>query len=136
MRVVWGLLLGVDVKVKICGITSAGDAETAINAGADALGLMFYAGSPRHVSLETAQEIARGVPPVVLRVGVFVNPEAEDVFAALRLCGLNVLQFHGDETAEFCRQFGVMTMKAFRMRDADSLGPLANYDADAFLLDR
>ncbi len=124
-----------DVKVKICGVTSAADAAAAAQAGADALGLMFYAGSPRHISLEAAQRIAAGLPPHILRVGVFVDPNPSDVFAAIKLCGLMVLQFHGGETPEFCAQFGVMTMKAFRLKDAASLRPMAGFQADAFLLD-
>jgi phosphoribosylanthranilate isomerase len=125
----------VDVKVKFCGITSVGDAEAAVEAGADALGLMFYPGSPRHISLETAQAIERELPPFIIRVGVFADPAPEDVFSAMHQCGLNLLQFHGQETPEFCRQFGMMTMKAFRIRDADSLREIPNYHTDAFLLD-
>jgi phosphoribosylanthranilate isomerase len=130
-----GLNCAVDVKVKICGVTNAGDAEAAVQAGADALGLMFYAGSPRHISLEQAQRIAAGVPPHVIRVGVFLEPEPSEVFAAIQKCGLNVLQFHGGESPDFCAQFGVMILKAFRVRDAASLKPMADFAADAFLLD-
>jgi len=126
---------GMDVKVKICGITSVGDAEAAAEAGADAVGLMFYTGSPRHVAMGTAQLIAGRLPPFVLRVGVFVDPEPSEVFAAIRLCGLGLLQFHGGETPAFCRQFGVMTMKAFRVQNAGSLLAMSEYEADAFLLD-
>jgi phosphoribosylanthranilate isomerase len=125
----------VDVKVKICGVTSVKDAQITAEAGADAIGLMFYAGSPRHISSETAQEIARNLPLSVIRVGVFVDPEPSEVFAAIQACGLNVLQFHGAETPEFCRQFGIMTMKAFRIRDAESLAPVSSFNTDAFLLD-
>jgi phosphoribosylanthranilate isomerase len=125
----------VDVKVKICGITSVGDAEAAVEAGADALGLMFYLGSPRHIPVETAQAIERQLPPFIIRVGVFADPAPEDVFSAMHQCGLNLLQFHGQETPEFCRQFGMMTMKAFRIRDAASLREIPNYQTDAFLLD-
>jgi phosphoribosylanthranilate isomerase len=125
----------VDVKVKICGITNAADAEAAVQAGADALGLMFYPGSPRCISLETAQDIARRLPPHIIRVGVFADPNPSDVFAAIQLCRLNMAQFHGSETPEFCLQFGIMTMKAFRMQNADSLLPMSAYHTDAFLLD-
>ena len=109
------------MKVKICGITSVGDAEAAVEAGADMVGLMFYPGSRRHITVETAHAIERQLPPFIVRVGVFADPAPEDVFSAMRQCGLNLLQFHGHETPEFCRQFGMMTMKAFRIRDADSL---------------
>ena len=125
----------VDVKVKICGITSAGDAQMAVEAGADALGLMFYPGSLRRISLEAAAEIARRVPLFVLRVGVFADPSPEDVFAAMRACGLNLLQFHGEETPDFCQQFGLMAMKAFRIRDAQSLLEIPQYRTEAVLLD-
>jgi phosphoribosylanthranilate isomerase len=125
----------VDVKVKICGITSVGDAEAAVEAGADALGLMFFPGSPRYITLERAQEIARVLPPHILRTGVFADPKPADVFAAIQLSQLNLLQFHGSETPEFCLQFGIMTMKAFRIHDADSLLPMSAYQTDAFLLD-
>jgi phosphoribosylanthranilate isomerase len=125
----------VDVKVKICGITSVADALAAVEAGADALGLMMFPGSPRFIPLETAQEIAQQLPAHILRAGVFADPESSDVFAAMQHCQLNLLQFHGSETPEFCRQFGTMTMKAFRIRNADSLAALAGYSTDAFLLD-
>jgi phosphoribosylanthranilate isomerase len=125
----------VDVKVKICGITSAADAEAAVEAGADALGLMFYPGSPRYIPLERAQELARRLPPHVMRTGVFADPNPADVVAAIQLCQLNLLQFHGAEPPEFCLQFGLMTMKAFRIRNADSLLPMSAYHTDAFLLD-
>jgi phosphoribosylanthranilate isomerase len=125
----------VDVKVKICGLTNSADAEAAVQAGADALGLMFYAGSPRHISIEEGQAIAATLPPYVIRVGVFVDPNPSDVFAAIQCCGLNVLQFHGAETSEFCAQFGIITLKAFRLADAESLRPMEGFGADAFLLD-
>jgi phosphoribosylanthranilate isomerase len=125
----------VDVKVKICGITSVADAEAAVQAGADALGLMFFPGSPRFITLETAREIARGLPPHILRTGVFADPEPSEVFAAIQSCQLNLLQFHGAETPEFCLQFGLMTMKAFRIQNVDSLPPMSAYHTDAFLLD-
>jgi phosphoribosylanthranilate isomerase len=124
-----------DVKVKICGITSIADAEAAVEAGADALGLMFYPGSPRYITLETAQAIERGLPPFIMRVGVFADPAPEEVFSAIHQCGLSLLQFHGRETPQFCQQFGMMTMKAFRIRDAQSLQEIPSYQTDSFLLD-
>jgi len=122
-------------QVKICGITSVPDALVAAEAGADMIGLMFYDGSPRHISLATAVEISRALPPFVLRVGVFVNPEEAQVMEAISACGLNLLQFHGDEDSAFCTQFGVMSMKAIRVQGAESLQTLANFHTDAFLLD-
>lgn len=123
------------VKVKICGITNAPDALAAVDAGADMIGLMFYERSPRHVTSRTATEIARQVPPFVVKVGVFVNAPEDRVRRAIRECGLNLLQFHGDETPEYCVQFGLMSLKAFRIRDVDSLKTLPAYPTDAWLLD-
>ena len=122
-------------KVKICGVTSIADGLAAAEAGADMVGLMFYDGSPRRVTLAQAAEIARALPPFVLRVGVFVNPEPAQVLEAIAACGLNLLQFHGDEPSEFCTQFGLMSVKALRVQSAASLQTLANFHTDAFLLD-
>ncbi|HXC98386.1 MAG TPA: phosphoribosylanthranilate isomerase [Verrucomicrobiae bacterium] len=121
--------------VKICGITNAADALAAAGSGADALGLMFYEGSPRHITVKAAAEIARQLPPFVIKVGVFVNAPEDAVLRAIGECGLNIVQFHGDETPEYCGLFPVMTIKAFRVRDAGSLKTLADYQTDAFLLD-
>jgi phosphoribosylanthranilate isomerase len=123
------------VKVKICGLTNPADAVAAVEAGADLIGLMFYEKSPRQVSLPTAAKIARALPPFVLKVGVFVNAPEDLVVRAIGECGLNLLQFHGDEPPEFCTQFGVMSMKAFRIRDVKSLKELPDYQTDAYLLD-
>ena len=123
------------VKIKICGITSVADALVAAEAGADMIGLMFYEPSPRNITLATAVEISRALPPFVLKVGVFVNPDEQLVTRAIAECGLNLLQFHGDETSDFCTQFGVMSLKALRVRDAESLKPLEKFHTDAFLLD-
>jgi phosphoribosylanthranilate isomerase len=123
------------VKVKICGITNVPDALAAVEAGADALGFMFYAKSPRDVSLRAAADIVRQLPCFVVKVGVFVNAAEDLVVRAIEECGLNLLQFHGDETPDYCVQFGLMSMKAFRIRDVESLKELPNYQTDAWLLD-
>jgi phosphoribosylanthranilate isomerase len=122
-------------RVKICGITSVPDGLAAAEAGADMIGLMFYDKSPRHVTLARAVEIARELPPYVMRVGVFVNPDEAIVSRAIAECGLSLLQFHGDETSDFCTKFGLMSMKALRMKDTQSLEQLEHYHTDAFLLD-
>jgi phosphoribosylanthranilate isomerase len=122
-------------QVKICGLTSVADALAAAEAGADMIGLMFYDQSPRHITLATAVEISRALPPFVQRVGVFVNPTEALVTRAIAECGLNLLQFHGDEASDFCTQFGLMSLKAIRVRDAASLKQLDNFHTDAFLLD-
>jgi phosphoribosylanthranilate isomerase len=123
------------VKVKICGITNAPDALAAVKAGADLLGFMFYEASPRNISLHTAAEIARLLPPFVVKVGVFVDADEDLVMRAIGDCSLNLLQFHGDETPEYCAQFGLMSMKAFRIRDVESLTALPAYPTEAWLLD-
>jgi phosphoribosylanthranilate isomerase len=123
------------VKVKICGITSVADGVAAAEAGADMIGLMFYERSPRHITLATAAEISRALSPFIVKVGVFVNPDEDTVMRAIGDCGVSLLQFHGEETPEFCTQFGAMSMKAFRVRDAASLLALPNYPTDAYLLD-
>lgn len=123
------------VRVKICGITSVADMQAAVAAGADLIGLMFHPDSPRYVSLDTAREVARVVPPFVGRVGVFVNPPESDVWAAITACQLTLLQFHGDEPPEFCTQFGLMCIKAFRPRDVQDLAELLRYPTDAWLVD-
>jgi len=123
------------VKVKICGITNLPDGVAAANAGADALGFMFYDKSPRSISVEAAATLIRQLPPFVMKVGVFVNAPEDLVVRAIRDCGLSLLQFHGDETPEYCLQFGLMSMKAIRVRDAASLQALLGYHTDAWLLD-
>ena len=122
-------------RIKICGVTCVADGVAAAEAGVDMIGLMFYERSPRHVSLATATEISRAVSPFIVKVGVFVNPDEDTVMRAIGECGVTLLQFHGEETPEFCTQFGAMSMKALRVRDAASLDVLPNYATDAYLLD-
>ncbi|MFO1475222.1 MAG: phosphoribosylanthranilate isomerase [Verrucomicrobiota bacterium] len=123
------------VKVKICGLTSVDDALAAAAAGADMIGLMFHPASPRFVQPQTATSIAAALPPYVAKVGVFVNAPEKFVRERIADCGLNLLQFHGDETPEYCLRFGIMTVKAFRIRNAASLEALDHYPTDAWLLD-
>jgi phosphoribosylanthranilate isomerase len=123
------------VKVKICGITNVTDAVIAADAGADMIGLMFYEKSPRRVSFQTAAEIARSISPFVVKVGVFVNPDSDTVLRAIADCGLGLLQFHGEESPDFCAQFGLMSMKAFRIQNEESLKMLPEYPTEAWLLD-
>lgn len=123
------------VKVKICGITNSDDAAHAVEAGADVLGFVFCQESPRHVSIQDAAAICRQVPPHILRAGVFMNPAEDLVTEAIGDCGLNLVQFHGDEPPQFCLQFGIPSMKAFRVRDAGTIEKLQLYPTDAWLLD-
>ena len=123
------------VTVKICGITSVEDAQAVEQAGADAVGLMFYEGSPRHIALEQAKAIVDSLSNTIVRVGVFVNSEESFVRQAMEICTLNMLQFHGDETPEYCARFEIMTLKAIRVSDESSLKEMERYSADGFLLD-
>lgn len=124
-------------RVKICGITSPLDAKVAAAAGADALGLVFYAQSPRCVSVSQALEISRVVGPFVTLVGLFVNATAADVNDVLASVPLHVLQFHGDEDAAFCEQFQRPYLKAIRMRPELNLAEAiaAHPNANGILLD-
>ena len=111
-------------RIKICGITRPADAAAAVAAGADAVGLNFAAVSPRQVTRRRAASIAREVAGVLLRVGVFVDPEADTVRAVLDEVELDVLQFHGGEKEDLCVSFGLPYLKAHRIRapvEADAL---------------
>lgn len=126
--------------IKICGLTRKEDLLDAIDAGADAVGLVFYKPSPRYVNLAKARELARWVPPNVCLVGLFVNAPAEEVRTVLNAVPLDLLQFHGDETFEdeaYCRQFGRPYLKAARMAPGlDLLEYASRYpSAQALLLD-
>lgn len=123
------------VIVKICGMTTLEDALAAVDFGADAVGFVFHPGSPRFVDFEHAAQIARKLPVHVVKVGVFVDTPEEMVFGAISSCGLNLLQFHGQEPPDYCVQFGLMSMKAFRVKDESSLLALESYPTDAWLLD-
>ncbi|AOS98605.1 N-(5'-phosphoribosyl)anthranilate isomerase [Microbulbifer aggregans] len=125
------------MRVKICGITCVGDAEMAAAAGADALGLVFYEKSPRFVTPEQAAEIAHGVPPFVQLVGLFVDAHPERVREILAAVPLNLLQFHGSETAPYCEQFRRPYIKALRMKPGVDVNAAmaAHPRARGFLLD-
>jgi phosphoribosylanthranilate isomerase len=122
-------------RVKICGITNLADAQAAVQAGADALGFIFCEKSPRYVTVAQAAEISKQLPPLIMRVGVFVNAPEALIMRAIAEVGLTTLQFHGDESPEECLRFGLMNMKAFRMKDAGTLEQIAQYHTDAYLLD-
>jgi phosphoribosylanthranilate isomerase len=129
--------LRIMTMVKVCGITNAGDARVAADAGADAVGLVF-AESPRRMSVEEARGVCIALPENVLRVGVFVDVEPAEILRVSRELGLDLVQLHGDETPETVtavREGGVKVMKAVRVRDAASLEALDGYEADLFLLD-
>ena len=108
-------------RIKICGITCPGDAVAVADAGADAIGLVFYPPSPRAVSLEMAREIVAALPPFVQVVALFVDEPAERVKRMLSEVPVHTLQFHGGESAAYCEQFGRPYLKALRVRDGMDL---------------
>jgi len=107
--------LNVRTRIKICGVRRESDVEAAVEAGADAIGLVFYAPSPRHLSVSRAAELARALPAFVTPVGLFVNAALPEVEAAVAAIPGLMLQFHGDETPGFCARFARPYLKAVRM---------------------
>ena len=124
-------------RIKICGLTRVEDVDVALEAGADAIGLVFYPPSPRYVDLAVAAELARRIPPFVSIVGLFVNAEPERVRATLAALPIHLLQFHGDEDDAYCRQFDRPFMKAARVKPGmDLVQYCARFpSAQAILLD-
>lgn len=123
------------VKVKICGITSLEDAMMAVEAGADALGFVFYEKSPRFINPLTAANIIAKLPPFVLTVGLFVNEELEKINWTADYCGLDLIQLHGDEGPDECMEVSRRVIKAFRIKDIVSIEPMKKYQVSGFLLD-
>ena len=124
-------------RIKICGLTRIEDLQLAVNAGADAVGLVFYPPSPRYVDLNTAAELARRVPPFVTLVGLFVNAAPDVVRETLAAVPIHLLQFHGDEDENYCRQFDRPYIKAARVKPGmDLVQYAAGFpSAQAILLD-
>jgi phosphoribosylanthranilate isomerase len=123
--------------IKICGMTRVEDALVAARCGVHAIGLVFHKPSPRYVAPARAKEIVRALPPFITAVGLFVDADADTVRAVMSETRINLLQFHGDETPQYCRQFGAPYLKALRMRPgADLLQYARDYgDAQGLLLD-
>jgi phosphoribosylanthranilate isomerase len=128
-------------RVKICGMTRVEDVQAAAQAGADAIGLVFYPPSPRFLSLDWARQLTSEVPPFVSTVALFVNPTAAEVYSVVERVKPAMLQFHGEEAPEFCEQFGVPYLKAYRVKsgvqpEVDLLKYLRPYSGAAgWLLD-
>jgi phosphoribosylanthranilate isomerase len=118
-------------RAKICGITRIEDGLAAARHGADAIGLVFHARSPRNVEPDRAAAIVRALPPFVSSVALFVNPSAGEVERVARQVRPDILQFHGEETPEFCRSFGMPYLKAARVRPGVDLLQFAALYADA-----
>jgi phosphoribosylanthranilate isomerase len=127
------------LKVKICGITNAEDATVAVEAGADALGFVFYRKSPRYIDPTLARQIVMGLPPLVIPVGVFVDEEQQIVRNIMDDCGLAVAQLHGHESAIYCKELGRTVWKALRVKDRSTFLALAEFRGRAgvrgFVLD-
>ncbi len=123
------------IKIKICGITNLDDAMAAADAGADALGFNFYKKSPRYIEPEKAAEIISQLPPFILPVAIFVNEREDRIREILSGTCIQGVQFHGDETPEFCQRFGNRVIKAFQVKDKESLKTMAHYRVAAYLLD-
>lgn len=124
-------------RIKICGITRVEDALTAVKAGADAIGLVFYEKSPRHVSIARALQLTAALPPFVTVVGLFVDADSAFVREVLARVPLDTLQFHGDESPVYCEQFGRPYLKAIRVREGVDLLQCASrfFCAQGLLLD-
>jgi len=124
-------------RVKICGLTSVEDALLAVNAGADAIGLVFYGPSPRGVEIKQAVEIAKSLPAFVTKTALFVNPDVSYVESVLSQVDIDLIQFHGDEPADFCEQFSKPFIKAVRMQETTDLNALVGEfnQASGLLLD-
>jgi phosphoribosylanthranilate isomerase len=123
------------VRVKICGITNLDDALMAVDAGADALGFVFYDKSPRNINPMTAAAIIAKLPPFIQTVGLFVNEEVEQINWTADYCGLDIVQLHGDETPEDCLEVNRRVIKAFRMKNIVSIDPLKKFQVSGYLLD-
>lgn len=122
-------------RVKICGITNTEDALTAVTAGADALGFIFYRKSPRYVEPAVVREIVAGLPPFISTVGVFVNEARETVNRIVEETGIRLIQLHGNESCDECRDYPVKVIKVFRIRSMDMVPQIRTFPISAALLD-
>jgi phosphoribosylanthranilate isomerase len=123
------------IKIKICGITNIDDAQYASELGVDALGFNFYKKSPRYIEPDKAAEIISQLPPFVMPVAIFVNEREEKIRDIQFTTGIKVLQFHGDERPDFCDRFATRVIKAFQVKDKESIKHMAHYHVSALLLD-
>ena len=123
------------VKVKVCGMTSLKDALNAVEGGADAVGFIFYKKSLRSVTMKTVREIVLELPPFVDTVGVFVDETAEQINKIADYCNLDIIQLHGDESPTFCKKIRRKVIKAFRIKDMQSVKKLSSFQVSGFLLD-
>jgi phosphoribosylanthranilate isomerase len=124
------------MEIKICGITNMEDASFVATCGADAIGFIFYPKSPRYVAPERVKEIIAKIPTEITKVGVFVNHDAVEVKETINICGLDLVQLHGDESPAYCGQFPQsQVIKTFAPRREDDLLKVREYQVKAILVD-
>jgi phosphoribosylanthranilate isomerase len=124
------------VQVKICGITNKEDALFAAECGAAALGFIFYPASPRYIKPEDARKIISDLPGEVIKVCIFVNEKAEEIKKTVKYCSIDMIQLHGDESSEYCRQFPAsIIIKAVELKNVDDLKHALSYNVAAILVD-
>ena len=124
------------VKVKICGITNLDDARSAVAAGCDALGFVFYRKSPRYISPDDVSGIIRKLPGKIVKVGVFVDEKARRIKNIAKLCRLDFVQLHGRESVNFCKKLkGLKIIKAFRVKGTIDENDISRYKVKAYLFD-
>jgi phosphoribosylanthranilate isomerase len=124
------------MEIKICGITNLEDALNAYIFGADAIGFIFYPKSPRYITPKTVKHISDNLPSVIVRVGVFVNHELQYVREIIEFCGLDMIQLHGDESPEYCRQFPkTVVIKEFSPKSDEELDDIKKFPVKAILID-
>lgn len=123
------------LRIKICGITNLEDAITAIEYGADALGFVFHPKSPRAITPDKAEKIISKLPPFITTVGVFVDEDRHRLEGIIKKTGLDIIQLHGSESPQYCRNLSKKVIKAIRVKELTDLEPLQHYRISAFLLD-
>lgn len=124
------------VKVKICGITNLEDAQASIGAGCDALGFVFFKKSPRYITPVRASKIIKSLPADSIKIGVFVDAREKTILRLAKLCHLNMIQLHGNESPEFCRRLkDYKVIKAFRLKDKIDFKKISQYNTFAYLFD-
>jgi phosphoribosylanthranilate isomerase len=123
-------------EVKICGITNKEDALFTVKLGAAALGFIFYPPSPRYIKPAEARKIISVLPEELVAVGVFVNENADEINRVMKYCALDMIQLHGDESPEYCREFSAFRIiKAIELKNEKDFNHALNYDVAAILVD-
>lgn len=122
------------MRIKICGVTNLEDALVIADAGADAIGFVFYPASPRVIQPKEVREIIRHLPPYITTVGVLADQE-EEAESIIETCGLDLVQFQGNESPKVCERLGARVVKAIRVKDRSSLDQMKNYQVRAYVLD-